>query len=1222
MKKRKLENMLFQSTSRRFPEAPPKGQHDFQIAIICALSVEASAVIASFDVVWPDQKYNKAPGDSNTYSFGAIGNYNIVLVHMSNIGKVAAATAATSLLLSFRNIQLALVVGVCGGVPFGQQKQDTNIFLGDVVVSKGLIQYDLRKQLANHRIERKDANWDTLPRPGPMARGVLAKLQTVEVWNAVSNKISEHFSEVQQKLGGELTYPELIIEDKLFRSTYQHKHHASSQCAQCANGDGGENICDDSLTMTCGELQCNEQELIVRKRPSQSSTPAIHVGMIASGDTVMKSGTDRDSIAFQDDIIAFDMEGAGVWEKFPSVLVVKGVCDYADSHKNKRWQLYAAAAAATATKSFLMTFGTDFLTTPLPTELFPCSEPDFTDRKIKVLKELRKSPYQDRKDINEDRIEGTCKWFVDHQLFRNWLEGKSLNVLWVSADPGCGKSVLIKYLVDSVLPTTGLRITSYFFFKDDFDDQRNIVTALCCILRQLFWQKRFLFTEKILEQFEAGGDKLTNSFSELWDILIATARNHDGEIVCLLDAIDECDEKGRSQLQRALFNLHRTGKELNLKFLLTSRPYSAIRRGFVHSESPEMPCIHLQGESEDEIQKISKEIDIFIKVKVRLTGIKLMLEEDEQEFLLQELMRVPNRTYLWVHLILDLIDHKDDIDKIGIIEATSHLPKTLNEAYEKILSRSRDSEAAKRLLHVVVAAGRPLTLKEMNVALALREGHRSFNDLQLKSEERFREIIRDLCGLFVTVIDSRIYLIHQTAKEFLIQNYEYNQVTRQVFQWKGSLWPQDSHRTLFDICIRYLFLAEWESYPLHHDKLLLRGIDNQAFLDYVAEYWTFHMREANVEVGDVIPSLLEVCDPHSSRCQVWFNIYWLKVHKDTPNNFTTLMVASYFGLNPIVKYLLENGEKRNTNIKDGKYGRSALSWAAGNGFSLTVKLLIHPYRTSGSRSKVFLPPWQVEIDSVDNYSQTPLSHAAWNGHADIVRQLLDAGAEIVSTDSIGGTPLSYAICNGHEAVVQLLVKGERTSKSDIIKSLHFPAVELGHEAVVRLLFENGADPNWKDSSGHTVLSLAAKRGYVAIVRQLLDYGAKPITNDFHYQSSLLWAVWYNYEDIVKLLLDEGDDPNNHDSYKRTPLVWAAGHGHENVVEILLKHGANPNKGDCCGQTPLFHATWNGHSAVVELLLKYGGDAKMEDVCGGTPLSWAREKQDWEIVELLEKALTT
>ena len=78
----------------------------------------------------------------------------------------------------------------------------------------------------------------------------------------------------------------------------------------------------------------------------------MHVGAVASGDAVMKSAGHRDRIALQENVIAFEMEGAGIWESVPC-LVVKAVCDYADSHKHKGWQDFAAATAAAAAKAIL-----------------------------------------------------------------------------------------------------------------------------------------------------------------------------------------------------------------------------------------------------------------------------------------------------------------------------------------------------------------------------------------------------------------------------------------------------------------------------------------------------------------------------------------------------------------------------------------------------------------------------------------------------------------------------------------------------------------------------------------------------------------------------------------------------------------------------------------------------------------------------------------------------
>jgi nucleoside phosphorylase len=339
--------------SQWYPSPP---RRDFEIAIICALPLEASVVGALFDKRYDDKTYGKALGDPNAYSTGVIGLHNVVLVHMPNIGKVAAATAAASLRASFQEIQLALVVGICGGAPFGTQLSE-DILLGDVVISEGLVQYDLGRQFPNNRFMRKDTARDNLPRPGHKIRAALAKLQTKQGRSRLQNKTSEYLGVLRRELSDVVTYPG-VTEDKLFKSTYRHKHHEPSECAICANDDGGDDVCDTAVRISCQQLKCDERELVPRVRLSQPSNPVVHFGLIASGDTVMKSGEDRDDIAARDGVIAFEMEGAGVWENFPDSLVIKGVCDYADSHKSKRWQGYAAATAAAVMKGFLENWST------------------------------------------------------------------------------------------------------------------------------------------------------------------------------------------------------------------------------------------------------------------------------------------------------------------------------------------------------------------------------------------------------------------------------------------------------------------------------------------------------------------------------------------------------------------------------------------------------------------------------------------------------------------------------------------------------------------------------------------------------------------------------------------------------------------------------------------------------------------------------------------------
>ena len=128
------------------PPRPTTGR-DFAIAIICALPLEADAVTALFDYRRDDDgpPYDPAPGDPNTYSTGAIGQHNVVLVHMPGMGKVAAGVAAARCGSSFPNIKLAVVVGVCGAVPFTTGGEE--IVLGDVIIGEGVVQYDLGRRM-------------------------------------------------------------------------------------------------------------------------------------------------------------------------------------------------------------------------------------------------------------------------------------------------------------------------------------------------------------------------------------------------------------------------------------------------------------------------------------------------------------------------------------------------------------------------------------------------------------------------------------------------------------------------------------------------------------------------------------------------------------------------------------------------------------------------------------------------------------------------------------------------------------------------------------------------------------------------------------------------------------------------------------------------------------------------------------------------------------------
>ncbi|KAK6352549.1 hypothetical protein TWF730_009373 [Orbilia blumenaviensis] len=345
----------------------PESREDFEIAIICAVKPEYDAVALLIDHFWDreGEGYGRAAEDQNTYRTGRIGRFNVVLALLPGMGKANAANVAAGFRSSFRGIKIALIVGICGGVPF---HKDEEIILGDVIISGSIIQYDFGRRFTN-KFKRKTTFTEALGRANSDVRSLLASLNTDDESEFLEQRTLYHLEELQRraqkrrKLKDKYNYPG-PDKDKLFESSYRHKHHPSFNCDTCNNCHAElDDTCDRAMTgAACSELRCDEKHLVIRKRLEEKSRctewyreiqqPYVHIGAVGSGDTVMRSSQERDRLAREEDIIGFEMEGAGVWDNL-SCIIVKGVCDYCDSHKNKNWQNFASATAAAAMKALL-----------------------------------------------------------------------------------------------------------------------------------------------------------------------------------------------------------------------------------------------------------------------------------------------------------------------------------------------------------------------------------------------------------------------------------------------------------------------------------------------------------------------------------------------------------------------------------------------------------------------------------------------------------------------------------------------------------------------------------------------------------------------------------------------------------------------------------------------------------------------------------------------------
>ncbi|KAJ5413807.1 hypothetical protein N7509_000434 [Penicillium cosmopolitanum] len=270
--------------------------------------------------------------DQNTYILGSIGEHNVVIASLpiGACGNISATTVAMQLMSSFHAVRIGLMVGIGGGVP----SSNADIRLGDIVVSQpsdtfgGVIQYDLGKALSGGHFKRIGM----LNRSPQVLLTALATIRAhhftedshvVEIVSTIRAKMPPHKAR-------NFTRP--TQEDCLFQAEYDH-------------------IASD----TC--LSCDRTKLCPRP-PREHQEPVIHYGLIGSANQVVKDGKRRDQLARDLGIYCVEMEAAGLMNDFPC-LVIRGICDYADSHKNKEWQGYAAAVAAAYAKELLLVIAID-----------------------------------------------------------------------------------------------------------------------------------------------------------------------------------------------------------------------------------------------------------------------------------------------------------------------------------------------------------------------------------------------------------------------------------------------------------------------------------------------------------------------------------------------------------------------------------------------------------------------------------------------------------------------------------------------------------------------------------------------------------------------------------------------------------------------------------------------------------------------------------------------
>ena len=727
-------------------------------------------------------------------------------------------------------------------------------------------------------------------------------------------------------------------------------------------------------------------------------------------------------------------------------------------------------------------------------------------QETEALKALCTTTYRDHKNRNPDRVENTCRWFLESEKYISWRSMTGSGMLWVTADPGCGKSVLAKSLIDRELQSK-TQTTIYWFFKDDSDEQRSAVHALCALLHQLCSSKPELLP-RVAETYRRNGFTLMLSFSWLWDLFMElTDEDQAGEVVCVLDALDECRLEERQILIDHLNKFHRSKEQSNrkLRFLITSRPYLDIEERF------DKIVLRLAGEEASEI--ITEEIDIVIRASVARIVIRKQLDPNTQTLLEDRLLGTQNRTYLWLHLAIDSIENACGVGTPRrMAKFIDEIPNSVYQAYESILNRSTDRVEAVELLHIILAAMRPLSLREMNMALNLKPKQAVVDDIDLYPQAHFEKHIRNLCGLFINVYEEdneyskiagdrehsrKIHLIHQTAREFLLereftsptasrtaesscgkdnslqtsfpptirsvtdrkqQPYGFHRVSAaEPPLWQHSMQIGQAHLLLAQKCMFYLTLECTDDKRLagfvdnsrtQGSRFMQNVLEERVFLKYTAHHWFHHFASSN-DTEDLLPLWRLIYGGVITRYLIADHAYQNYEWFDDmllPEYYTTLtelMWAICIRHEKLVASLIE--ESTDLNERDGK-GFTALFWAVRCGSPAMVNMLLAK---------------RVSVNARDS-DPTRFSESVANNVWFIrnVLRLLFLGQDPESNDRRGWTPL-------HTAARMIAID------------------ESTRCAVIRLLLDAGADPNLEDSHLRRPLDLCRERTNAAAILEPL-----------------------------------------------------------------------------------------------------------------------------------------
>jgi ankyrin repeat protein len=868
----------------------------------------------------------------------------------------------------------------------------------------------------------------------------------------------------------------------------------------------------------------------------------------------------------------------------------------------------------------------------------------------------------------------TCRWLLKSEQYLYWLDttkvGEHHGFLWIKGNAGTGKSTLMKFaLVNARKTMKDHTVLSFFFNARGEEIEKSTIGTYRSLLLQLLerlpaLQSVFNSLGLSTSSFNADYQWNVESLKTLLEQAIRLLG--DSSVVCLIDALDECEEEQVRDMIQFFEHIGELAVSNGIRFQVcfSSRhyPHITIRNGL------ELVLEGQEGHSQD----ITNYVETELKIGKSKVAQQIRVELQEKA----------SGIFMWVVLVVGILNKESDRGQVHALRRKlRETPSDLHELFLDILTRDTHNKYGLILcIQWILFAKQPLSPEQLYHAIL------SGVNLEAVTEWDPQEITKDVIERLI--LDSskglaevtaskepKAQFIHESVRDFLLKENGLSKIWPEY----GNNFQGQSHNQLKQCCLDYISVDV--ATPLKIPDKLPKASSQPAaslrksaaqkfpFLEYAVRNVLYHADIAEsggisqVDLLDSFPLPLWVkldnlfekreVRRHTERVSLLYLLAELNAAnliRAHPSVSSCLDVenerygCAFFAANAIgnqeVMQACIEGLKASQSVTDHgrrwpeEYSREErLEGSLGRDFKYSKKvgMLIYAVETgSVAVSSYLIGLRTLDLDSKDTKGRTPLYVAAEKSSSVLTRLLLDKGADVNAQGGHFGNALQAASARGHEAVVKLLLdKGaEVNAQGGHFGNALQAASYGGDEAVVKMLLDKGADVKARGGEYGNALQAASYKGHEAVVKLLLDQDADVNAQGGYFGNALQAASSGGRTQVVELLLDNGADSNcQGGQYGNalvvaaaddgcTPIHAAAKNGHADVVILLLDRGADCTVAANSGLTPLHSAAENGHVKVVRILLEKGANWTLRDEGGDTPLILASSQGRVEVVKML------